>query len=52
MTAKGFDTDRSFMMVEVDGDSLHFQALARTGRLIDSGTIIRQNARGATESQY
>jgi hypothetical protein len=41
MTAKGFDTDRSFMMVEIDGDSLHYQALSRTGRLIDSGTILR-----------
>jgi hypothetical protein len=51
LTAKGFDTDRSFMLVEIDGDALHFQALSRTGRLIDAGTIARQNARGNTESQ-
>jgi predicted phosphodiesterase len=48
MTAKGFDTDRSFMMVEVDGDSLHYQTISRTGRLIDSGTIARQNTAGTS----
>ena len=48
MTAKGFDTDQSFMMVEIDGDALHFQALSRRGRLIDSGTITRQNTGGTS----
>ena len=46
MTAKGFDTDRSFMMVEIDGDAFHFQAISRPGRLIDSGSFTRQNAGG------
>jgi predicted phosphodiesterase len=41
ITAKGFDTDRSFLMVEVAGDDLYFQATSRTGVAIDSGIIHR-----------
>jgi len=42
--AKGFDTDRSFMMVEIAGDQFFFQAISRTGQTIDSGVINRQPA--------
>jgi hypothetical protein len=42
MTAKGFDTDRSFMVVEVDGDVMRFQAISRLGKVVDSGEIARQ----------
>ena len=38
----GFDTDRDFMMVEVSGDSLYFQTIARTGATIDAGKLDRQ----------
>lgn len=48
MTAKGFDTDRSFMMAEIDGDTFYFQALSRPGKLIDSGSFTRQNAGGTS----
>jgi len=41
MTAAGFDTDLTFMMVEISGDELHFQTLSRTGAIVDSGTIKR-----------
>jgi hypothetical protein len=41
MTAKGFDADRSFMLVEIDGDVLRFQTLSRTGARVDSGEIRR-----------
>jgi len=41
MTAVGYDTDRSFMLVEVAGDTLTFQTLSRKGALIDSGVIPR-----------
>ncbi len=41
--AKGFDTDRSFMVVEIAGDQFYFQAISRTGQTIDSGVIDRQN---------
>jgi predicted phosphodiesterase len=41
ITAKGFDADRSFMMIEVAGDDLYFQAVSRTGAAVDSGVIHR-----------
>jgi hypothetical protein len=46
LTAAHFDTDLSFMLVEVAGDELHFQVLSRTGETVDSGVIRR--ARPAT----
>jgi hypothetical protein len=42
-TDKGFDTDRSFMMMEISGDELFYQAVSRTGETIDSGVIERQD---------
>jgi predicted phosphodiesterase len=42
LTAKGFDTDRSFMVAEIAGDTMHFQAISRTGALVDSGTVPRR----------
>ena len=39
--AKGFDTDRSFMIVEIAGETLYFQAISRTGETIDSGELPR-----------
>jgi len=39
--AVGFDRDRSFMLVEISGDELYFQAVSRTGMTVDSGTIRR-----------
>jgi predicted phosphodiesterase len=42
-TAKGFDTDRGFMVMEIAGDQLYFQAISRTGATIDSGVIERQD---------
>ena len=38
-TAKGFDTDQSFMLVEVAGDEFYFQAISRRGETVDSGVI-------------
>jgi 3',5'-cyclic AMP phosphodiesterase CpdA len=40
-TASYFDQDQSFMLVEIDGDELTFQALARSGTVVDSGSIQR-----------
>jgi hypothetical protein len=42
MTAAGFDTDQSFMINEIVGDDLYFQAISRTGKTVDSGVIHRQ----------
>ena len=39
LTAKGFDTDQSFMVVEIDGDVLRFQTISRRGKRVDSGEI-------------
>lgn len=36
---KGFDTDRSFMLVEISGDKLYYQTISRTGITIDSGMV-------------
>jgi hypothetical protein len=41
MTAKGFDSDNHFMIVEIAGDDLYFQAISRTGETIDSGVVHR-----------
>lgn len=41
ITARGFDTDRTFLMIEVAGDDLYFQAVSRTGVPVDSGVIHR-----------
>jgi|SRR5579863_9790149 len=41
ITAKGFDSDRSFMMIEIAGDDLYFQTTSRTGVVVDSGVIHR-----------
>ena len=40
-TARGFDTDYHFMMMEVSGDTLYFQAISRTGETVDAGAISR-----------
>jgi 3',5'-cyclic AMP phosphodiesterase CpdA len=37
--ARNFDTDYHFMLIEIDGDQLHFQAVSRTGVTIDAGTL-------------
>jgi len=41
LTAVGYDKDHSFLLVEISGDDLYFQAVSRTGVTIDSGTIRR-----------
>ena len=41
MTAKGFDSEQSFMLVEIDGDVLRFQTISRRGKTVDAGEIRR-----------
>ena len=41
LTAKGFDTEQSFMLVEIDGDVLRFQTISRRGKSVDAGEIRR-----------
>jgi predicted phosphodiesterase len=42
MTAKGFDTDRSFTLVEILEDHLFFETISRRGDIVDSGVITRR----------
>ena len=41
LTAKGFDSEQSFMVVEIDGDVMRFQTISRRGRRVDSGEVRR-----------
>ena len=36
------DTDRSFMLVEVDGDQMFFQTITGSGQTVDSGQLTNQ----------
>ncbi len=42
LTQVGFDTDRSFMLVEITENELYFQTISRTGKTVDSGTLPKQ----------
>jgi hypothetical protein len=44
--ARSFDTDYHFMLIEIEDEALHFQAISRTGETIDAGTLY-QNRRDA-----
>ena len=46
LTAAGFDTDNHFLLMEISGDTLYFQAISRTGQTIDSGALKRGEAIG------
>jgi hypothetical protein len=41
LTAAGFDTDTHFILMEISGDDLYFQAISRTGQTIDAGHVRR-----------
>ncbi len=43
-TAAAYDLDQSFMLVEIDGAEMFFQAVSRVGRIVDSGVIERTAA--------
>lgn len=36
---KGFDSDETFMLVEITADRLYFQTISRTGETIDAGEL-------------
>ena len=41
ITDRGFDTDRSFILIEIAGDEMYFQTISRTGDTVDTGVIHR-----------
>jgi predicted phosphodiesterase len=45
LTARGFDTDYSFILMEVTGDQLYFQAISRTGETVDAGVLTTRTVR-------
>jgi 3',5'-cyclic AMP phosphodiesterase CpdA len=46
---KGFDKDRAFQLVEISGDKLYYQTIARKWQTVDYGVLVRQ-AQPATKS--
>jgi predicted phosphodiesterase len=39
--ARSFDDDYHFMLMEIEDDEMHFQAIARSGDTIDAGTLFQ-----------
>lgn len=44
MTAKGYDQDYVFMLVEIAGDDFYYAAITRKGQVVDSGVLHRPGA--------
>jgi hypothetical protein len=42
LTAAGNDQDQAFMVAEINGDQMWFDAISRQGQVIDSGVITRR----------
>ena len=42
LTAKGFDTDLASMAAEIVDDQMYFNAISRTGQIVDSGVLTRR----------
>ena len=42
LTAKGFDTDRSFTLAEIAGDRMYLETISRTGAIVDSIVVTRR----------
>ncbi len=42
LTARGFDTDYAFLVGEIIADQMYFNAITRTGGIMDSGIIGRR----------
>lgn len=51
LTEKGFDSDNSFMLVEIDKDEIFFEAISRAARVIDTGSFLRREVTGATSTR-
>jgi 3',5'-cyclic AMP phosphodiesterase CpdA len=47
ITAKGFDTDRSFTLIEIKDDQMFFETISRMGQVVDSGSFARREVASA-----
>jgi 3',5'-cyclic AMP phosphodiesterase CpdA len=43
-TAKAFDSDNSFMLMEIDKDTLYFQTISRRNETVDEGSFQRSSS--------
>ncbi|HUR22068.1 MAG TPA: metallophosphoesterase [Vicinamibacterales bacterium] len=50
LTARGFDTDYAFLVGEIVADQMYFNAITRTGGIMDSGIIGRRKDSAATDA--
>ena len=50
MTEKGFDTDNSFMLVELVKDQMYFETISRRNQIVDAGIIPRREAPKGTNT--
>jgi predicted phosphodiesterase len=48
ITAKGFDTDRSFTLIEIVEDQMFFETVSRTNQVVDSGSVTRREVASPT----
>jgi hypothetical protein len=46
LTEVGFDTDRTFILMEIAGDELFFQTISRAGATVDRSVIRRREVSG------
>jgi 3',5'-cyclic AMP phosphodiesterase CpdA len=49
MTASGNDSDYAFMLLEIDGDDMYFQAISDKGVTLDTGRVGRAEATAASK---
>jgi hypothetical protein len=49
-TARAFDEDQAFVLVEIAGPALFFETISRSGTTVDSGVIANRNVSRLTES--
>jgi hypothetical protein len=42
LTAKGFDTDNSFTLIEIVKDQMHLETISRRGQVVDTAIILRR----------
>jgi hypothetical protein len=48
LTDKGFDTDRSFTLIEISGDRMYVETISRMGAIVDSTVITRREVVDST----
>jgi 3',5'-cyclic AMP phosphodiesterase CpdA len=51
LVAKGFDQGFHFMLMEADGNALHYQVISDQGQTVDAGVIARPTARQTSRAE-